>query len=288
MELATLQRWMLSLISHPEGVVEGMQSSEAQEQLAVSPEEVEEIIQSSSNQSSIERLQVYANAYYSRLIECLQEEFPAMAYVLGEEVFQAFAFQYLQHYPSNSYTLAKLAKNFPKFLHESQPDEESQHPNWADFLVDLATLERTYSEVFDCQGAEGKQTLSIADLSAIPTESWADLILIPIPCLRLLELRFPVHEFASAVRHGQQPTVPPPQTTCLVISRTNYIVRPRTVSQLEYQVLQGLCAGNRLGDVIETLSTSTTSSTEDLSQQLHEWFYRWSQEGFFSSVTLSD
>jgi len=290
-ELARVQRWMLSVITHPEGVLEGACSVEAQQQIAVSPDELEQIIERSSNQTSVERLAVYANAYYARLIECLEEEFPAMAYALGEETFRAFAFEYLQRYPPGSYTLAKLAANFPCFLRETRPVNDAQDsgaPNWTDFLIDLATLERTYSEVFDSPGAEGHSTLERDELADITPDGWLDARLLTVACLRLLELRFPVQEFAAAVRRGQEPVIPPPCATYLVVSRRDYVVHPRAVSRLEFEMLQGLCAGRSVGEVVASAAESTDSTIEQLSIQFRDWFQRWSADGLFVGIATSD
>ena len=50
----------------------------------------------------------------------LREEFTATRYAVGDELFDALAFGYLQHYPSRSYTLNTLGEQFPKFLAESR------------------------------------------------------------------------------------------------------------------------------------------------------------------------
>ena len=84
-----------------------------------------------------------------------------------------------------SYTLAQLGANFPRFLAETQPDSEGEAAEWGDFLVDLATLERIYSEVFDGPGSEGQSPLTPGDLEDIPPEIWPDVKLIPVPSLRL-------------------------------------------------------------------------------------------------------
>jgi len=286
-ELARVQRWMLSVITHPDGVVEGARSAEAQQQIAVSPGELEQIIQRSSRQTSVERLAVYANAYYARLIECLEEEFPAMIYALGEETFRAFALEYLQRYPPGSYTLANLAAHFPRFLRETRPAEDAEDkgvPNWTDFLIDLATLERTYSEVFDSPGAEGKSTLQRDDLAALSPDRWSDARLLPVACLRLLELQFPVHEFAAAVNHGQEPVMPLPSATYLAVSRRNYVVHPRAVSRLEFEVLQGLCDGRSIGELVAMAAESSDSTIEQLAIQLGDWFQSWSADGLFIAV----
>src|SRR5436305_10227562 len=89
--LSAVQRWMQAVISHPDGVESALESPDARQHLAVDQSEVEQVIAPSLAQSSVERLAIYANAYYARLLECLGEEFPVMKQTLGEETFDAFA-----------------------------------------------------------------------------------------------------------------------------------------------------------------------------------------------------
>ena len=63
-------------------------------------------------QSSVDRLAIYRGPITPRLLECLQAEFPVLATALGEELFNEFAFAYLQAYPSRSYTLDHLGRDF--------------------------------------------------------------------------------------------------------------------------------------------------------------------------------
>ena len=161
------------------GIVSGIETDEAQRQVHVSPEDIEQVITRSRQCTSLERLQIYGNAYYARLIECLQDEFPALRHALGDETFDAFALAYLQDCPSRSYTLSKLGTEFPRFLRETRPLDIPPESNWPEFLVDLATLERTYSEDFDAPGPERLTLLRSEDLLAIPSERWPDARLKP-------------------------------------------------------------------------------------------------------------
>ena len=140
-----------------DGVEAGLDSVEARDAIDVSPDQVEDVVDPSKRRTSIERLEVYANAYYARLLECLRDEFPALFHALGEEVFDGLAFGYLQFYPSRSYTLSDLSRQFAEYLEETRPrddDDANGSPSWPDFMIDLARLERCYSEVFDGPGAE--------------------------------------------------------------------------------------------------------------------------------------
>ena len=140
-KLDAVQRWMQSVITHPQGVEAGLASDAARSHLDVAPAELAAVIDRSSAQTSVERLGIYATAYYARLIECLEAEFPIFRQTVGADAFADFAFGYLTAFPSHSYTLAQLGAHFPSFLEKSKPPSNANHTaDWPDFLVDLALL----------------------------------------------------------------------------------------------------------------------------------------------------
>lgn len=285
--LDQIQRWMQAVIMHPGGVVAGLQSPAAGEHLSVPVELVEEIILPSARLTSLERLEVYASAYYARLLECLRDEFAALEYALGPEAFDAFAFGYLQAYPSRSYTLAELGRNFPEYLAATRPTSAETVSGWPQFLIDLATLERTYSEVFDGDGVEGIETLQGTDLAEISPERWPEMRLLPVPCLRQLTLSFPVHEYISAVRKKTDPAVPEAKSTWLIITRRDYVVRRIAVSKEEYLLLGDLMAGETVGASIQRLAETGTVEIDRLAALLQEWFASWATAGYFRGIATS-
>ena len=300
-ELAVMQEWMQAVIMHPGGIVAGIESDQARGKIDVVVDDVEDVIARSRELTSIDRLAIYGNAYFARLLECLREEFPALAHAVGEESFNAFAFGYLQTYPSRSYTLARLGANFPRYLTETQPDNETKSAtaSWTDLIIDLATLERTYSEVFDGSGPERQQLLQPDDLQAISLDQWPAARLVPVDCLRLLELKYPVHEYATAVRQNQQPPPPEPCATFLVITRRDYVVRRSPVSKLEFRLLSAIIAGAAVGDAINQTaesvqsqdfadnaseSSDAESALDAFAQDLQDWFRKWTSAGYFRTV----
>jgi Putative DNA-binding domain len=217
-DLGQIQRWMQAAITHPVGVAEGIASAEARRHIDVGPDEAETVVTRSRALTALERLAIYGYAYYARLLECLRDAFPVLKHALGEELFDAFAAEYLQQYPSRSYTLLQLGVNFPRFLAETRPQQEGVEDSaadWPDFLIDLATLEWTFNEVFDGPGVEGEQLLDAGQLRAIPPERLLEARLECVPCLRLLALRYPVHKYVTGVRRHEEPEPPEPAETCL-------------------------------------------------------------------------
>ncbi len=283
--LDQIQKWMQSVISHPEGIATGVDSPAAQEQIPVTSDRVEDVVTRSQSLSSLERLQIYGHAYYSRLVECLRDEFPAIAHALTEELFDAFAMGYLQHYPSQSYTLGQLGAKFPQFLSEVSPlILKSETSEIADFLVDLADLERTYSEVFDGPGVEDKPLLDPQSLREIPPEDWPNIRLVPVPCLRLKQYRYPIHEYITAVRHEESATIPALETTYLAITRREFIVRRVALSFVQFELLTQLATGKPLGESIEIALENTDADFDELANQLQSWFQDWTSWQFFAGI----
>jgi hypothetical protein len=289
-QLAQIQRWLQAVITHPDGVEAALSSSEARAEIDVPPDRIEDVVEPSSRRTSIERLEVYGNAYYARLLECLRDEFPALLHAAGEEVFDGLAFGYLQSYPSQSYTLSELSRQFAQYLEETRPrdeDEPSGAPSWPDFMIDLVRLERCYSEIFDGPGAERLTLLRAEDLRDLSPDVWVGARLICVPCLRLLSLRYPVHEYATAIREKQDPDLPDPEPTWLAVSRINYVVRRWTLTRVQFELLEALIAGQTVGSAIEgaaKLAVESGESVDQLAQSLRDWFAEWSAGGFFLAI----
>lgn len=78
---------------------------------------------------------VYQNAYWSRLEESLEEDFPETLAMLTkpDEVIRS----YIREYPSSSWTLSELALNFPEFIKKKFTWEHyiSASREWAQWLA---------------------------------------------------------------------------------------------------------------------------------------------------------
>ncbi len=290
--LEQIQRWMQSVIMHPGGVAEGVDSPEARRHLDVALADLPSVIAPSRAMESSARLEIYVDAYYERLLECLREEFTAMRTAVGDELFQALAFGYLQHYPSRSYTLNALGANFPIFLAETRlhADElpSGAGATWPDFVIELATFERLMRDVFDSPGIEGQAVLDLAALAEIPARRWGRLRLVPAPCLRLCRFQHPVHEFWAALKEGLQPSPPTPRATCLAIHRRDYIVERHEFAPVPFALLEHLVAGKTLAEAIAQVAESPQVDWPALESEIQAWFAHWTSQGFFVEAQVSD
>ncbi len=294
--LDVVERWFQTVISHPEGVEEGAGSSEAQQLIRLHRDQLEKVILRSRSLTASERLSIYANAYYARLVECLGECFPVFRKAMGNEVFGEFALEYLRRYPSQSYTLSRLGKNFSRFLEETRPDraDDGGRPvktDWPDFLFDLATLEWTVGQVFDGPGVEHERVLGPADLQALPAERFGQARLIPVVCLTLLTFRYPVNAYYTAARgagENEPVAIPNPCVEHVAVTRRDYVVRRHPLTAPQQALLQALQAGDTVAKAISTAAQISPMKDDELAGELQSWFHLWAEEGFFQTVVLPD
>lgn len=291
-DLEQIQRWMQSVITHPAGVGQGITSNQSRQHIDVGPHETELVVTRSRALTALDRLSIYGDAYYSRLLECMREEFPVFVQTVGHEVFDEFAVGYLQEYPSRSYTLFELGAKFPHYLAQTRPEpDENTGPlaNWPDFLIDLATLELTYNEVFDGPGMEQIPPLDVERLRTTPSRRMLEARFVGAPCLRLLNLRFPVHEYIRGVKCKTNPDIPEQMETWLAITRKSYVVRHYALSSSSFQLLGNLLGGTPLGAAIaQTVESTFQPSVKHSADLLRTWFHDWAAEGFFRALEFAD
>jgi len=287
--LDQIQRWMQTVIMNMGGARAGVASDAAQEVIGVAAYHIEQVVTRSRALDAFDRLDIYNRSYFARLIDCLREEFPAVRHAVGDEAFDAFALGYLRQYPSRSYTLNDLGKHFGDYLLESRPDDgggEAGGVDLGDFITDLATLEQTYAEVFDGPGVEGQRLLSEEQLAKVPAERWLEARLMPVVCLRLLSLRYPVHRYFSAVRAEKNPPYPRPRATYLAVTRRQYVIRRFQLTREQFTLLAALVGGETIGTAIERVAHSPRAKLDALADKLRRWFTSWTAEGFFERVEL--
>ncbi len=282
-QLDVVQRWFRAVVTHPGGVEAGAAGDDAQRFVRLGRDELQRMVRQTPTLSAHERLSIYANAYYARLLECMAESFPVFQKAVGEELFNDFAFTYLQEHPPSSYSLNHLADRFPDFLARSAAEMEGGA--WADFLVDLARFEWTIADVFDGPGTEA-MTLPGADaLRALTPAAWRTARLELAPCLRLLALRSPINDYYAQVRFDQTvPSPPDPTPTWTAISRADYVVRRHPLEEGEYLLLEALASDQTVESAIAACASHVALDDAALAAAIQRWFQRWAGAGFFTAI----
>ncbi len=127
------------------------------------------------------RLQIYANAYRTRLTEALSADFPMLRAFVGDDVFIDLSGSYIVAFPSNSFTLRGFGARLPDFIESRTSIPERV------FAAELAAFEWALVEAFD---AKDQASVGIADMAAIAPEAWPVLEIDAHPSMRRVRTRF--------------------------------------------------------------------------------------------------
>jgi hypothetical protein len=274
-KLATLERWMQTVVMHPEGASPGVLSKPARRLLPQAAENLETVVLPSQALTANERLDIYAHMYYARLLEILTDEYPTTRQILGAEAFALACRRFLQRHPSKHRTLNRLSEKFPAFLVRHLPPG-----NRSGLAIDVARIERAMEDVFD---APQVQLLTAAEFAAIGAEEWQRVSLRVIPALRLFKLRYPANDYMNAVRSKGRPRIPRPRATCAIVYRRGYQVYRRDQTPEQYKLLSALAAGRTLASAVRSSISGRRASPEKLAATLGTWFRDWAAAGLFGA-----
>ncbi len=232
--LNILQHWMKTVVTGRGGLEEKLRAASREHGLSAG-----DVVADRRGLSAEERLGIYTRGYVMRLLECMRADFPALCGFVGDAVFDAFARAYIISNPPGSPSLYDLSAGFAQFLEETRPADAALGAGLSvmlDLPAELARLERARAEVVRARGTEDdpSRTESFAPL-AIFTE---ELTLRATPCLRLLELKFPLVDFLRQSDRGGRPEPPAPRRTFVAVGRANYHVHMEEVEPWQFAFLK--------------------------------------------------
>jgi hypothetical protein len=251
--LAELQRRFFELVTGPQGVAKELRARHIPERALAA------IIAGDARASAVERLDVYANMYFFRILDVLRADYPKLAAVLGGDAFHNLATDYLQAHPSRHPSLRFVGAALPSFvarhvLAEGRP-----------WLGELAALEWARVDVFDRADAE---VLSREALAAVAPEAFAELPLAPVPACTLVPAAWAVEELwralearSSADAASREPAPPPRAAAAhaILVWRRGVVVHHRAVEATERRALEALLARTTFGALCGALGEALGS-----------------------------
>jgi Putative DNA-binding domain len=257
--LSQMQNWMQSALIQQNGQIP-----------AANPEN---LINESSRLTAARHLNIYRQSYIARLRECMKNQFSALAYGLGEELFQMFADQYLDVYPSDSYTLNDLGRKFPDFLEETRPDAgQKEKESWIDFLIELARFEYTLSVIFD-EHSDEKIELAV--------ESAPDEKLKLVPIFQLFYHSYPVCRYYLDVTRNKAPELPFEKDSYCVVTRNDYRLSLLEIKAAQYHFLERLVKGDSIAKAKEYFVNIYGFNAKKLDNAWKQWRKSFISAGFF-------
>lgn len=258
--LAELQAWFGEAISRP------LPMEYAGNPLAVSAPELREsgnaTVRGRGGLSGFERVGIYNQQYWFRLITIMQGEYPCAVHRLGLRPFNEWVIRYLEAHPPSSPFLSRLDEAWPAFI-----EARYQGPD-RDSVVQAVAFDRAFSRAFDApegaaltqEGAGG--LLQLAPHVSVLRLDW------DFPAYRIQCLKDESLEDAIALQPGP---------SCLVIWRgSDLAVWQKPVSPAACKVLGELREPTTIPDAFDRLEGRLSAEEQaELETSLSQWFAIW-------------
>lgn len=264
--LHNLQNWMQGILINPLG------SDHKPPFMHLPPElqhgKIEDIIKPSKRLSARQRLAIYQRSYLARLRECMNQQFPALRYALGSDLFEHFADIYLQQFPSNSPTLMDLGERFTVFLEQNRPDAGHEiKEKWPDFMIELVHLEYAVIRCFSAHTDDENPPSASLDT---PDERLGIL-----PIFNLFKHQFPISPYYRDFLNNTAPELPFPRSSFCVMVRKNYKVGLFDLNTDQYDFLTAWKREGAFGQAKKTFLAQKQIKPEQFEKTWPIWKARW-------------
>ncbi len=263
--LGELERRMVEAIAGPESRADEMAS----------------LVTAGPRLSPRERLEIYRSGYRARLIECLLDDYPALADTLGSERFEQLGGEYIERFPSSSPSLNAFGRRMSELCRVAElPGFDAARG----FLSELSALEWAVVEAIH---ARASSPLALEALQAIPTEAWGAARLVRSDTVRVLHFAYPVNAYYQACRtDGSPPPIPSSAPTATAVYRSGWRVFRMDLTPAMTRVLAALLEGLPIGEALARMGVDETdpAALAEAERSVMVWFREWIQGGFFSSV----
>lgn len=274
--LSAVQTMLWRLITAPEGAAQGART--LRDENIIDDEDLAFLVNPDAKLGATERVDIYADMYFYRLLDCLAEDFPKTKITLGDTRFHNLVTDYLLAHPPSHFSLRELGRAFPEFASQNPVARECP------LLADLAALEWARVDVFD---AADTTPLSRQGLFEKSGRAPDEFVVALIPASRLIGVQTGVLPLWRSLDWAEEGATPDaaqrgadtPTRTCTVrIWRKGFSVFHRSTSADEEGCLRILeDGGATLAELGERVSekqppdASPDSAGERLAALLALW-----------------
>jgi len=285
-QLRDLQALFWQLLTAPEGVSKGV--AELRREGKLESRDLSFLVRPDARLGPVDRLDIYADMYFYRLRDCLAEDFPKVAALIGDARFHNLVTDYLLANPSSHFSLRELGRALPGFV--------ATHPLAAEIplLPDLARLEWERLDVFDEADAEPLSRQRLLDDGGAHPEQFPVAL---VPSARLIRVDTSVlglwkhlHGGEGAMG-GDEPPLTRSQDSGVLVWRRSFTVFQRVLAEDEEGCLEALVSrGATLAELGEILleRQPPSSSQHKTSQRLAELLDLWTRDELLTSHTGGD
>jgi len=280
--LRELQLWMKWIVTDPRGVQDALANpfpsnrEHLERYTSPKPSTLPWISESGPIDKAM-RLDIYAEAYFTRVLESMRADFQITEKVLGEISFKKLVADYLKQHPSRHYNIGEVGRDFSKFVAGYEDLSE------VSFLKALIEMEWLLIESFY---ANDTGVLEAGKLQALSDEDWATAEFKLASSVKLLQSNWPLDQFwklsdeSAEVDSTNFEKLETKKFFLLV--REQGSVRLESLSTPEHCLLQKLKSGVSLMTALD--ETLQEFKNADVESEIMNWFNVWVGRGIICDV----
>jgi hypothetical protein len=213
-----------------------------------------------------DRVAIYADGFYLRLEETLHSDYEILASILGGNKFTKMCIQYIDCYPSQSYTLNFFGQHLEAFLKKTQPYNKKP------YLSEIASFEWAQSQSITTNDTD---LLSVNDLQSVPVNEWPENRFYLHPSSTILTMHWNSLELIEAVRKNNPipfaKKLKAPQH--VLVWRRQRETRYCKLKYLDYILMKAILSKATFLEICEQLSQKMPEEKVPtyLVKELHAW-----------------
>jgi hypothetical protein len=208
------------------------------------------------------RWAIYSSGYVARLVEGLENDYPAVRRILGEGPFGSLTARYVRRHAPRSFDIGRAGDRLAAFLEEDPLRVELP------FLPDLARYEWSLAEAFV---AADSVPLAWSDIAALGPEAVADATFRLRPGTTLIRSSWPLLALWGAQDLADEDVSIPLERSpsTVLVHRDGLEVRRHLVGEADARFLEAASRGLRLSDLLH--GASGEAEAAELVERFRLW-----------------
>ncbi len=229
-----------------------------------------------------QRIELYNQQYWWRLLSTLHEIFPLVTRLFGYAAFnQTIGFPYLEAYPPNHWSLNPLGSRLPQWIQESYQGDDQ------DLILHAAQIDSAFNDAFLTE------QFPPLDMSQLPNpQDISSILPLPLklqPHIQLFKLPYDLFSFRfEMLKEGgdywvdhEFPEIDKKHDFYFVLYRNqNNDVSWSEIGKTEYLLLNLFKEGISIDDACFELEQQDGDTYRDAIAHLAEWFQKWTQRSW--------
>lgn len=246
--------------------------------------EASEHIAPSPTLQPFQRIEIYNQQYWWRLLNIMHESFPLTVRLLGYFDFnQKIGFPYLTKYPPGHWSLSFLGDRIIKWCEEEYQEENKK------LIKEALELDLSFTLCFVCGSVPSLTSDDLKDPSEAEAIFSQTLFLQPFIFLFDYEYSLPHYRMillGQDCKYWNEQGLPVLEKTqkCyfVIFQSKNNDILWKEISFAEHFILSQFKKGSTIDHICELMEEQDPACFELVSANLQAWFHEWTQRGWLS------